>query len=47
MNKSMQSSFSFDTVQLEGSLFVADQLEKAMRGDAAYQKPEDYHIPMD
>ncbi len=42
----MQSSFSFDTVQLEGSLFVADQLEKAMRGDAAYQKPEDYHIPM-
>ena len=42
----MQASFGFDTVQLEGSLFVADQLEKAMRGDAAYQKPEDYHIPM-
>ncbi len=42
----MQASFGFDTVQLEGSLFVADQLEKAMRGDAAYQKPEDYNIPM-
>lgn len=37
--------FTFDTVRLEGSLFVADQLDKAAHGNATYQTTEDYHIP--
>lgn len=37
--------FTFDTVRLEGSLFVADQLDKAAHGNATSQAAADYHIP--
>jgi len=42
-NKSI--TFSFDTMTLEGSLFVADLLEKAALGSASHQSPADYAVP--
>ncbi|HRH96991.1 MAG TPA: hypothetical protein PLB55_13705, partial [Prosthecobacter sp.] len=35
----------FDTLRLEGSLFVPELLERAARGEAAHQKEADYAIP--
>ncbi|MCD1654120.1 hypothetical protein K7J14_05320 [Treponema zuelzerae] len=36
---------SFDTITLEGSLFVADILEKAALGTASLQTPADFALP--
>lgn len=36
---------SFDTIHLEGGLFVPDILERAARGDMPDQTPADYHLP--
>jgi len=38
-------SLPFDTLTLEGSLFVPGLLEKAARGDASHQTEADYGIP--
>ncbi len=38
-------AFGFDTITLEGPLFVADLLEKASRGEASRQSAADYHVP--
>lgn len=35
----------FDTLRLEGTLFVPELLERAARGEAAHQKEADYAIP--
>ena len=35
----------FDTLRLEGSLFVPELLERAAGGEAAFQKEADYAIP--
>ena len=35
----------FDTLRLEGSLFVPELLERAASGEAAFQKETDYAIP--
>ena len=35
----------FDTLRLEGSLFVPELLERAASGEAAFQKEADYAIP--
>lgn len=35
----------FDTIKLEGSLFVPELLERAARGEASFQKESDYAIP--
>lgn len=35
----------FDTIRLEGSLFVPELLERAAHGEAASQKEADYNIP--
>jgi hypothetical protein len=35
----------FDTLRLEGSLFVPELLERAASGDATFQKETDYAIP--
>jgi hypothetical protein len=35
----------FDTLRLEGSLFVPELLERAASGEAAFQKESDYAIP--
>lgn len=35
----------FDTLRLEGSLFVPELLERAASGEATYQKETDYAIP--
>ncbi|MCB9495962.1 MAG: N-6 DNA methylase [Fibrobacteria bacterium] len=34
----------YSFLQLEGGLFVPDQLEKAASGDSEFQKPDDYEI---
>lgn len=38
-------SLIFDSLQLEGGLFVPAILEKAARGDHEHQKPADYALP--
>lgn len=43
--KNRAITFSFDTMTLEGSLFVADLLEKAALGSASHQSPADYAVP--
>jgi hypothetical protein len=43
--KSKSMVFSFDTITLEGSLFVADLLEKAALGLASRQTSADYAVP--
>jgi hypothetical protein len=43
--KSKSIAFSFDTITLEGSLFVADLLEKAALGLASRQTAADYAVP--
>ncbi|MGB9687183.1 MAG: hypothetical protein ACPLYX_11875, partial [Rectinema subterraneum] len=35
----------FDTISLEGAIFVIDQLEKALQGNASSQSEKDYHVP--
>lgn len=35
----------FDTLRLEGSLFVPELLERAASGEATFQKETDYAIP--
>ncbi len=40
-----QDSLIFDSLQLEGGLFVPAILEKAARGDHEGQKPADYQLP--
>lgn len=35
----------FDTIHLEGALFVPDLLEKVTRGEHTGQREKDYHIP--
>jgi hypothetical protein len=35
----------FDTITLEGAIFVIDQLEKALQGNASSQSEKDYHVP--
>ena len=35
----------FDTLRLEGSLFVPELLERAATGEATFQKETDYAIP--
>ena len=35
----------FDTLRLEGSLFVPELLERVARGEAAAQKEADYAVP--
>lgn len=39
------SALNLPTLQLEGGLFLPDQLEKAALGKASYQKEADYQIP--
>jgi len=45
MSKRNRESLPFDTIRLEGGLFVPDLLEKIARGDHIGQKEEDYHLP--
>ena len=47
MSRRRKSSDStpFDTLRLEGSLFVPELLERAARGEATAQKETDYAIP--
>ncbi|MBN1616064.1 MAG: N-6 DNA methylase [Spirochaetales bacterium] len=45
MRKNAINTFSFDTMTLEGSLFVADLLEKAALGTASHQESSDYAVP--
>jgi len=40
-----QESLVYDTLQLEGGLFVPAVLEKAPRGEHEGQKPSDYQLP--
>jgi hypothetical protein len=42
---SQADSLPFDTLTLEGGLFVPELLEKAARGDAAQQTEDDYGVP--
>jgi hypothetical protein len=35
----------FDTVTMEGAIFVADYLEKALQGEASSQTDRDYRVP--
>jgi hypothetical protein len=35
----------YDSIRLEGGLFVPDLLERAAQGRCDYQSPADYHIP--
>ena len=47
MSRRRKSSDStpFDTLRLEGSLFVPELLERAARGEATAQKETDYAVP--
>jgi hypothetical protein len=45
MKSIRQKAFTFDTITLEGSLFVADLLEKAALGLASRQSPADFNLP--
>lgn len=36
---------SFETIRMEGAVFVVDQLEKALAGQASSQSDKDYHVP--
>ena len=38
-------STPFDTIRLEGNIFVPELLERAARGEAAHQKEADYAVP--
>lgn len=35
----------FDTVTMEGAIFVTDYLEKALQGEASFQTDKDYRVP--
>lgn len=43
--RSASDSTPFDTLRLEGTLFVPELLERAARGEAAAQKEADYGVP--
>ena len=43
--RSASDTTPFDTLRLEGSLFVPELLERAARGEAAAQKEADYGVP--
>jgi hypothetical protein len=45
MRKNTGKALGFETMRLEGSLFVADLLEKAALGNADRQEASDYRIP--
>ncbi len=45
MRRSNLNALGFDTLRLEGSLFVADYLEKAAAGLASGQTASDYRVP--
>lgn len=45
MTKRNHETLSFDTIRLEGALFVPDLLEKIARGEHSGQRETDYHIP--
>jgi hypothetical protein len=45
MRKNTGRALGFDTIKLEGSLFIADLLEKAALGKADKQEASDYRIP--
>ena len=44
-SRKFTDSTPFDTVRLEGNIFVPELLERAARGEAAYQKEADYAVP--
>lgn len=45
MKNIRSKAFTFDTITLEGSLFMADLLEKAALGTANHQTPADFQLP--
>ncbi|WP_321890741.1 hypothetical protein [Paraburkholderia tropica] len=44
-NSRHQATLNLPTIQLEGSLFLPDQLEKAAQGRAQGQTEVDYGVP--
>ncbi|WP_374259291.1 hypothetical protein [Aquabacterium sp.] len=44
-NSKRQAALNLPTIQLEGSLFLPDQLEKAAQGRATDQTEVDYGVP--
>ena len=45
MKRSSTNALDLGTLRLEGALLLPDLLEKAARGEASGQAPEDYHVP--
>lgn len=45
MARKNHDALPFDTIRLEGALFVPDLLERLARGEGEAQEPGDYHLP--
>ncbi len=45
MSTHRQQSLPYDSIRLEGGLFVPDLLERAARGHSDHQSATDYNIP--